>query len=77
MTSKRKALGGSRTSRTVRTGFVVSDAVARNFTAPCPISSTVKRAVVAVLAAIYEYSPVLAAALARVVVRAWPGFRGA
>jgi len=48
-----------------------------DYTMPHPISSTVKTVLIAAFAALYEHSPTLAAALARVVAWCWRGCRGA
>jgi hypothetical protein len=72
-----EASPASEAPQSSRTGFAVSaGAVVRNCTSPCPLSSTVKKTIVTVLAAMYEHSPVLAAALAHVVGWCWRRYRG-
>ena len=76
--SNEKAPESPGASREPEMGFVGNGSTISvcDYTTPRPISSTVKTVLIAVLAAVYEHSPALAAALAHVVEWGWRGFRG-
>jgi|RhiMetdeSRZDD1v2_1073273.scaffolds.fasta_scaffold82073_6 hypothetical protein len=79
MVRKRKALEGSRALQNFVTGFVGNDSavsVCENTTLAMA-HSRLKQVSVAILARVFEWSPTLAIALARVVGTCWRGFKEA
>ena len=77
MVRKRKALEGFRASQDFVTGFAGNDSTVAvcDGTTPAVTYSRLKQVLVAILARVFEWSPTLAIALARVVATRWRGFK--